>query len=296
MKRYTLTPGLILAAGLALMLATLQATAQPRIAAGRGMCYLNQLAPGSAAAPTQPLTEAEKTALLEAIEDEYKSRATYNGILDTFGQVLPFANIVNAETRHAEALAFLLTRYGVPVPADTWTGKVPAYATLKEAGEAAVQAEIENGNLYDSLLAKTSNPEVINVFKALQFATREHHLPAFQRLVAVQSGQVPATAAMGRGAGRGACCAAGICPVQGYVAPSGWNPGAGPGRGQGLGAQTGNGRGKGIRGNAGIGRGRGQGMRGASGAGLGRGAGPGAGQGWAAGLNPYCPYNANVAR
>lgn len=308
MKRTMMRKSLIWAGALTLGLATVQATAQQRIAIPRGNCYLNQILPGSNAAPTQPLTEAEKIALNDAIQDEYKSRATYNKILDTFGQVLPFANIVNAENRHVEALAYLHERYGVAIPADTWATKAPAYATLLEAGQAAVQAEIDNGALYDKLSANVTNPEVSNVFNALQFATMEHHLPAFQRLVAVQSGQSVAPQGQGRamaGRGRGGCCAAGVCPIQ----PQGAGFGRGMGRGNGAGRpvmnQTpcgaavcplqpaGPGRGQGL---GGARQGRRLNSGGAFAPGMGRGRGQGQGQGRALGTNPYCPYNTAPAQ
>jgi hypothetical protein len=277
------------------MLAALQATAQPRFNARRGTCYLNM--PGTNAAPTQALTDAEKTALNDAIQDEYKARATYNKILDTFGEVLPFAHIVNAEERHVEALAFLHTRYGVAIPEDTWADKVPAYATLKEAAEAAVQAEKDNGALYDKLAENVTNPEVTNVFDALQFATMEHHLPAFQRLVDFENGVAPQVDDFGRGScyyGAPMCGAAGGC---------GMGMGAGRGRGAGLNGGFGGGRGRGAGWNAGNGAGRGQGLgarvnarpgRGlgaAAGNPRGAGMGPGRGMGRAAGLNPNCPWN-----
>lgn len=284
MKRTTITRSLLTAVGLALALAALQASAQPGINAPRGNCYLNQNLPGANTAPTQALTEAEKTALNTAIQDEYKSRATYNKILDTFGQVMPFANIVNAESRHVEALAFLYKRYEVPIPADTWADKVPAYATLNEAAEAAVQAEQENGALYDTITENVSNPEVINVFNALRFATMEHHLPAFQRLVDFQNGQVPAAPGMGRGMGRGACC--GACPYGVSNAPASGS-GMGAGRGRGAGWNQGNGMG------AGRGRGAGRNQGNGMGAGRGRGAGwnQGYGPGRGYGSGPNRPYN-----
>ena len=270
MKRTNLSRSLLIAASAALMLAAFQATAQPRFNAARGNCYLNM--PGSNVAPTQPLTDAEKSALNDAIQDEYKARATYNKILDTFGEVVPFANIVNAEERHVEALAFLHERYGVAIPEDNWADQVPEYATLKEAAEAAVQAEEENGALFDSLLENVTNPEVINVFNALQFATMEHHLPAFQRLVDFENGVAPDVDAYGRGS----CYYGAATPGAGR----GYGMGAGRGRGAGLNAGMGGGRGRGAGLNAGMGRGRGAGLNG----GRGQGAGPNTGCGW-----PGCP-------
>ncbi len=284
MKRTTLTRSLLAAAGLALALTANHATAQPGRGVPRGNCYLNGIATGSAAAPTSALTEAEKTALDGAIQDEYKARATYNKIIDTFGEVMPFANIVNAEDRHVEALTYLHERYGVAVPEDAWADKIPTYATLKDAAEASVKAEVDNGALYDELMKNVANVELTNVFKALQFATMEHHLPAFQRLLDRENGVAVGLGngmgrgmgnGMGRGMGRG-CGAGGCCAV---------TPTAGPGRGMGLGGQTMRGRGN----NWTPGQGKGLGAGRGNGAGRGQGYGMGRGPGW--GFNPNPPAN-----
>lgn len=284
MKRNSLFRSLLAAAGLALVLATLHATAQPGNAAPRGNCYLNGILPGSATPPTTALNDGEKTALNSAIQDEYKARATYNKILDTFGEVMPFAHIVNAENRHVEALTYLHQRYGVAVPEDTWADKIPAYDSLTTAAEASVKAEVDNGALYDELMKNVGNVELTNVFTALQSATMEHHLPAFQRLLDRQNGVVTGTdngmdrgmgMGMGRGCGGGGCCASGAT--------------AGPGKGQGLGGQAMGGRGQQWAPGAGRGLGVGRG----NGLGRGQGYGLGTGRGAGRGFNPpaNCPLN-----
>ena len=275
MKRTTMIASALIAAGLVLASGTAQAQRGWGFGPGNGSCAA--LLPNlNTAPPTQPLSNDEIEALKTALEDEYKARATYNKILAQFGPVRPFSNIVQAEGFHADILTQLFNRYNIPVPADTWADKVPAYNTLLEAGQAAIQAEIDNGALYDDIMAKVTNPEVRAVFNALQFATMQHHLPAFQRLVAVQGGQFNRPG-MGRGQGwgpgngfgRGGCRG---CCVGG--------PGAGFGRGAGMGP----GRGRG----AGMGPGRGAGW----GQGYGRGAGWNANRGVAPGA---CWYNQSVA-
>ncbi|WP_447962675.1 hypothetical protein [Nitrospira sp. Ecomares 2.1] len=42
-----------------------------------------------------------KAMVLEALMDEYKARAFYRLVLNTFGEIRPFSNIVNAEETHA---------------------------------------------------------------------------------------------------------------------------------------------------------------------------------------------------
>ncbi len=131
--------------------------------------------------PSTELSDAEQADLVAALDDEYMARATYAQVIADFGAVRPFVNIVDAEGRHAEALLDLFHRYGMPVPADTWSGRVPRYASLREACEAAVAAEIENGDMYDRLVAGTDRPDILAVYRNLQAASQERHLPAFRR-------------------------------------------------------------------------------------------------------------------
>ena len=120
-------------------------------------------------------------ALREALEDEYRARATYRRIIDKFGPVRPFVNIVEAEERHAEALLTQFRRLGIAPQPDTWPARVVAPATLAEACAAAVQAEIENAAMYDRLLAQITDPQVGAVMLRLKVASQERHLPAFRR-------------------------------------------------------------------------------------------------------------------
>jgi len=122
------------------------------------------------------------SALAEALQDEYKARATYRAILDRFGAVRPFTNILASEERHIRALLAIYQRYGLPIPEDHWAAQVRVPDTLTQACEEGVQAEIENGAMYERLLAMTTAyPDVQRVFRQLQRASQENHLRAFQR-------------------------------------------------------------------------------------------------------------------
>jgi rubrerythrin len=125
----------------------------------------------------------EKTieALCEALDEEYRSRATYRSIIDAFGPVPPFVNIVEAEERHANALINLLVSFGVEPPTDKWAGCVVAPSTLREACEAGVKGEIENAAMYERLLAQITDVRAREVMRRLQEASQERHLPAFRR-------------------------------------------------------------------------------------------------------------------
>jgi hypothetical protein len=121
------------------------------------------------------------TALAEALEDEYRARATYRKVIAKFGPARPFVNIVEAETRHIAALLRQYDRLGLaPVP-DAWLDRVEAPETLQDACAAGVAAEVENAALYDRLISQTHDQIVRGVMEQLRKASQERHLPAFRR-------------------------------------------------------------------------------------------------------------------
>jgi len=120
-------------------------------------------------------------ALREALDDEYKARATYRKVIEAFGPVRPFVNIVEAEDRHAKALLAQFARFGVEPPEDTWPERIKAPRTLVEACRAGVEAEIENEAMYKRLLQQVSDAAALAVMRRLQQASQERHLPAFKR-------------------------------------------------------------------------------------------------------------------
>jgi len=144
-----------------------------------------------------------KEALAEALEDEYKARATYQLVLQKFGDIRPFVNILQSEERHIQALFSLFQKYQIPIPVDTWKDRVETPNSVWLACEAGVEAEIENGEMYQQLLAMTEEyPDVQRVFLNLQRASQENHLRAFQRC-AQRSGNAPISAGQGRRQHRG---------------------------------------------------------------------------------------------
>ena len=141
--------------------------------------------------------------LIEALEDEYKAQASYRVIIKKFGEIRPFINIVEAEGRHIQALLPLFEKYEFSVPEDTWANRVEIPDTLLEACQIGVDAEIENAELYNKLLADTIDyDDVQAVFKNLQRASQESHLPAFQRCVE-RGGTVGGKGRGGGGSGHG---------------------------------------------------------------------------------------------
>jgi hypothetical protein len=119
--------------------------------------------------------------LLLALNDEYRATAIYEQINKDFKDPRPFVNIVEAEKRHAARLKDVFATYKIAFPENPWTEKVPKFASLAEACKAGVDAEIANSDLYDKILASTKREDILVVYRALQRASVENHLPALKR-------------------------------------------------------------------------------------------------------------------
>ncbi len=130
---------------------------------------------------------SEEQIILEALmgpDGEYAAAASYEAVLDRYGDVEPYATIYEAELRHIDALIRQLERLGVEVPENPYTGKIEAPADLKTAAEAWAEGEILNVELYDFLLTQTDNEQLLRVLNNLRRASLESHLPAFERAAA----------------------------------------------------------------------------------------------------------------
>lgn len=136
--------------------------------------------------PVQTMTL--QTIMVEALDDERKAEATYTAIIERFGGVRPFINIVDAEARHSQAIERQMERLGMAVPENGWIGKGTAPATLAAACESAIAGEIENIALYDRLLPQIPDVTTRSVLENLRDASRDNHLPAFRRRLARESG------------------------------------------------------------------------------------------------------------
>jgi hypothetical protein len=127
-----------------------------------------------------PLTSEESTALQNAILEEYGALNLYQAVIDQYGDVYPFDQIVLAEQQHVNALVRQATKYGVAVPENPGLTAEISFATLQGACQAGVDAEIADAALYDDLLPVVSaHSDLVQVFTALQSASLNYHLPAF---------------------------------------------------------------------------------------------------------------------
>jgi hypothetical protein len=117
---------------------------------------------------------------LTGADGEYAAAASYQAVLDQFGQVEPYSTILAAELRHVNALTRQLEGMGVTVPSNPYLGVVSAPADLKTAAKAWAQGEILNVQLYDELLSEADSTNLVRVFTNLRRASQESHLPMFE--------------------------------------------------------------------------------------------------------------------
>jgi len=127
-----------------------------------------------------------------AVYDEYHAYETYRKVIETFGNQMPFTNIIEAEIKHYEELIVLLEKYNVPLPVNDWYEKIVLPNTLVECCEVGVAAEIDNIQMYDNLLLYVDEyPDIQDTIYRLQAASYNNHLPAFRQCVISYTNQEP---------------------------------------------------------------------------------------------------------
>lgn len=144
----------------------------------------------SQGAPTDPQAVLAWSALMDET-GEYAAAAMYTAVIDKYGQVEPYVSILAAEQRHINALVRQLATYGITAPPNPYLGNVSAPNDLTEAAQAWAVGEIDNVQLYDELLAKSTDANLVKVFNNLRSASLDMHLPLFE-LAAQNGGQLSA--------------------------------------------------------------------------------------------------------
>ncbi|HPG42891.1 MAG TPA: hypothetical protein PLJ98_03675 [Acholeplasmataceae bacterium] len=119
--------------------------------------------------------------LTAALLDEYLAQATYEQIINTYGDVKPFTKIVLAEQQHINLLLPLFETYGITVPENQAASQVVLPDSIASALATGVEAEKANIAMYEAFLAQDNlNDDVRSVFELLKTAS-EHHLAAFSK-------------------------------------------------------------------------------------------------------------------
>lgn len=130
---------------------------------------------------TAKMTDIEIVyAALMGPDGEYAAAASYAAVLDEYGLVEPYATIYQAELRHIDALIRQLEQAGEIAPLNPYLGKIKAPGDLTTAAEAWAEGEILNVELYDDLIKKTTNANLLKVLGNLRSASLDSHLPAFE--------------------------------------------------------------------------------------------------------------------
>ena len=134
---------------------------------------------GAAGASQEKQLTLEKM-LTYAIQDEFLARAEYEHIINKYGDVKPFSNIIKAEESHIEMLKPLFSKYNFPIPVDNAKDHLITPTDIKESLKTGVQAEIDNIAMYERFLKEPLEADVKSVFTELLNASK-NHLDAFQK-------------------------------------------------------------------------------------------------------------------
>ena len=127
------------------------------------------------------LRSDEVSGLLDALRALRRAHATSRQVIVDHGQVHPFVNLVAAQQHQIDAVIRVLDRHDVTVPADTWPAPTDRSPTVLNACERGLATETGLSILFDRLLAESTRPELISLYRHLQDAARLRHLPALRR-------------------------------------------------------------------------------------------------------------------
>ena len=109
-----------------------------------GVAVALALLTGCAAASVASGRTSDADALMMTLDDEYKAEATYVAVIDKFGEIRSFANIIEAERHDAERAKVEKDRLGISYDTESfYLGKMTAPQSVLAACEQGVAAEIE---------------------------------------------------------------------------------------------------------------------------------------------------------
>lgn len=135
------------------------------------------------------LTESERLALDEALDNEYRAWATYDRVALDFADAPQFEQLRDIEAGHIAELQDLCARYGLSVPQNRWLGNVPRYGSVCEACEAGADAASADSALYARLRSSTQRADILEVFRRLEADAGSQKLRALQRCEPLECGQ-----------------------------------------------------------------------------------------------------------
>jgi hypothetical protein len=132
---------------------------------------------------TDTLTAAEAGGLLDVLRALRRAHGTSRQVLADHGQVHPFVNLVAAQRHQIDAVVRVLDRHGVTAPDDSWPPPTDRSPTVLAACERGLATETGLSILFDRMLAESTRPELISLYRHLQDAARLRHVPTLRRCV-----------------------------------------------------------------------------------------------------------------
>jgi hypothetical protein len=126
---------------------------------------------------------SDKEIVMEALMGpvgEYAAAASYQAVMDEYGSVEPYATIYKSELRHISSLTRQLQNLGEPIPANPYLGKMHLEKDLVAIAKSEAQIEIWNVEMYDELMTKTNNSNLLRLLGNLRRASLNSHLPTFE--------------------------------------------------------------------------------------------------------------------
>ena len=117
--------------------------------------------------------------LKDALQDEVNAKATYEAIIEKFGETRPYTNIIKAEQTHMDIVEALYNRLDKDIPQLT-ADPAAIPDTFEEALALGAVAEVNNIEMYDTFLEADLPADVRTTFEYLKNAS-ENHLRAFSR-------------------------------------------------------------------------------------------------------------------
>ncbi len=132
---------------------------------------------------TLDIETTELKSMLDVLyQDEYNTRSTYEEIIDEFGSNLLYANLIQAESRHMNALERVYVRYNIQIPSlSARTPNLPS--DLMDTYTLGKEAEEANIALYERYLDEDLPDDVRFTFERLMNASIQH-LNAFNQVIA----------------------------------------------------------------------------------------------------------------
>jgi hypothetical protein len=159
---------------------------------GVGLFISTQL---EASTVEEPSLDLESMIVL-ALEDEYHAKATYEVIIEQYGEITPFTNIVQAEETHIQLLLPLFESYDITLPEALDKDTLDVPSSIDALLQIGIDAEIANIALYEAFLETDLPADVQIVFQKLMAAS-ENHLNAFTKALQGSLGQGNSTDSIG---------------------------------------------------------------------------------------------------